>query len=260
MPRLVGCIKLGGMESLLAQVQVVLVRPRFPENIGAAARAVANFGLGGLRVVAPQRLWEEPMRRLASRGGRPVLEAMVVCEELGEALGDCVAAFATTARRGSRRGRLLAPRRAAPLALEWAERGPVALVFGPEDRGLTTGEVDACQETICIPTAESSSLNLAQAVVVVAYELRLAALERAGREESASRVPRPASLQELEGLKAHLKQALVAMGVIPADNPDHFFRPFKNVLERAGLSAREVRALHGIARQALWLAGRRREG
>jgi len=260
LPRGRGWIKLGGMESLLEQVRVVLVRPRFPENIGAAARAVANFGLGGLRVVAPQRLWQEPMRRLASRGGRPVLEAMGVYQRLEEALGDCVAAFATTARRGSRRGGLWAPRQAAPLALEQAARGPVALVFGPEDRGLTTAEVDACRETICIPTAGASSLNLAQAVVVVAYELHLAALEQAGQSRSRPLGPPPAGLGELEGLKAHLKQALVAMGVIPADNPDHFFRPFKNVLERAGLSSREVRALHGIARQALWLAGRRERG
>ncbi|MFH1057694.1 MAG: TrmH family RNA methyltransferase [Pseudomonadota bacterium] len=241
---------------------VVLVRTKFPENIGSAARAMANMGLNDLRLAGPERLWPEPMARLASTGGAPVLEALRVYEDLAAATADCALAVATTARTGRRRGRLTSPRQAAPAILDWAARGRVALVFGPEDRGLDTNEVDACGLTVCIPTAAAYSLNLAQAVLVLTYEIFNAALaQRRGEDDdpagvvAAAASPRPASLAELDGLKQHLKQALVALGAIPADNPDHFFRPFKATLERAGVTSREARAWRGLARQALWLAG-----
>jgi len=150
------------------------------------------------------------------------------------------------------------PRAAAARALNWAKDGKAALVFGPEDNGLSTGELDRCFVSVCIPTSQAASLNLAQAVMVAAYEVRLAALagesQPAGNENRPP-APLPASQAELAGLKEHLIEAMVAVGVIPADNPEHFFRPFKTVLERAGVSSREVRALRGVARQVLWLSG-----
>lgn len=250
------------MLDLLQNILVVLVRPRFPENIGAAARVVANMGLGGLRVVSPLRLWDDPMRRLARENGRPVLDAMSVSDTLEEALCDCVAAAAYTARTGYKRGRLINPKEAAPQVMTWAKEGKAALVFGPEDRGLNTEELDCCFLSVCIPTAEAAALNLAQAVVVAAYEQRLAALnaeDGSDVPETRGPAPKPSSLAEFNGLKEHLMQAMVALNVIPADNPEHFFRPFKNVLERAGVSSREVRSLRGIARQILWL-GRQIKG
>ena len=248
---------LGAMLELLTNLVVVLVRPKFPENIGAAARAIANMGLGGLRLVAPERPWPEPMARLATEAGAVVLERMQTFPGLREALADCTLACATTARQGRRRGRLTTPRQAASQALKAAPQGRVAVVFGPEDRGLVTGEVDLCGLSVCIPTDQASSLNLAQAVMVLAYELRQAALETGqGTTAGPAARPQPASLKELEGLKDHLKAALVAVGSIPADNPDHFFRPFKAPLERGGITSREVRAWRGLARQILWLRGR----
>lgn len=245
---------LAGMLESLANIVVVLTRPKFPENIGSAARAVANMGLGGLRLAAPERLWEEPMRRLATEAGAPVLAAMQVFPDLRAALADCHLALATTARQGRRRGRLTTPRQAAPQALEAAAHGRVAVVFGPEDKGLDTQDVDLCGLSVCIPTSASSSLNLAQAVMVLTYELRLAALEAQGFGPAGPGLrPQPAPLNELEGLKDHLKEALVAIGSIPADNPGHFFRPFKAPLERGGITTREVRAWRGLARQILWL-------
>lgn len=237
----------------LANLVVVLVRPRFPENIGAAARAVANMGLGGLRVVMPQCYRIKSIMALAASAGVGVVERMQIHPDLESALADCVAAYATTARSGEKRGRLAAPRACAPEILTSASAGATALVFGREDRGLTTEEVDACRLSITIPTAEAASLNLAQAVVVMAYELRQSALELEGMKPRPPR-QRPAPLEELNGLKDHLKDALVAIGVLPSDNPDHFFRPMKLALERAEPTSPEVRALRGIARQILWLA------
>jgi tRNA/rRNA methyltransferase len=236
----------------LSALVVVLVRPRFPENIGSAARVVANMGLGALRVVEPERAWDEPMNRLASTCGRQVLQEMETFASLSEALVDTVGAAATTARTGYKRGELLSPRRAAPELLAWARGGRVALVFGPEDRGLTTAQVDRCQLSVCIPTDQASSLNLAQAVMVLAYEMRVVALEQ---QTTPTAGPTPASHGEMMGLHRHLMDGLVAIGTLQADNPEHFYRPIKNVIERGRPSSREVRAMRGIARQMLWLAG-----
>jgi tRNA/rRNA methyltransferase len=142
--------------------------------------------------------------------------------------------------------------------LKWAAQGRTALVFGPEDRGLNTSEIDAGRLSLTVPTAVSSSLNLAQAVMVVAYELRQTAVEQ-GTPTPRPIDPRSASHQELEGLQEHLKEALVAIGTLPADNPDHFFRPFKQSLEKAALTSRQIRALRGIARQVLWMVGQLKE-
>lgn len=241
----------------LAQIKIILVRPRFPENIGSAARAAANMGLGGLAVVQPERLWPDPMRRLASSCGVKVLADLQVCDDLPQALADCTAAAATTARRGRDRGLLMTPRQAAPQILGWTDDGKVGMVFGPEDRGLTTEELDACMASVCIPTSKDSSLNLAQAVMVLGYELRMAALEAgAAREDTPKKSARrqPAGMDEMAALHHHLKEALAAMDVVLPDNPDHFYRPIKNVLERARPTSAEVRALHGIARQGLWFS------
>lgn len=243
------------MLDLLSNLRVVLVRPKFPENIGAAARAIANMGLGRLHLVAPERLWDEPMRRLASRGGAPVLDAAVVHDSLQAALADCAGAVAFTARKGRCRGELITCAQAAERALALAAAGEVALVFGPEDRGLTTAELDACTMSAYIPTAEQSSLNLAQAVVVAAYQARAAAERAPALNPPGRSVP----MDQMAHLHGRLKEALTLAGVLRADNPDHFYRPFKAVLDRARPDAAEVRAWHGVARQMMWLAGRDRE-
>lgn len=239
----------------LKNIVVVLVQPRFPENIGSAARVVANMGLGGLRVIMPEKYRFKSMRALAAGAGAKVLEQMTIHLDLQEALADTIAAYATTARQGEKRGRLASPQNAAPEIIAHAKQGTTALVFGREDRGLTTEEVDACRLSLTIPTAKASSLNVAQAVVVLAYELRRTAMDMAGLKTRQVR-EKPAPLDELNGLKEHLIQALVAIGTLPQKNPSHFFRPMKQALERAEPTSEEVRALRGIARQILWMAGK----
>ncbi|MDR1396853.1 MAG: RNA methyltransferase, partial [Desulfarculales bacterium] len=217
----------------------VLVSPRFPENIGAVARVCANMGLGPMRLVAPERLWPVPMERLATPAGRPWLESLSVYPDLASALADCLLAAGASARVGRDRGFLTTPRQAAPHILARAALGRVALVFGPEDTGLTTGDLDLCSFTVTIPTAGHASLNLSQAVMVLAYEMRLQALAQA-EPEPARIIPAP--LEEQLSLRQHLQQAFAAIKVINPENPEHFMRPYKLSLERAGLSRREVRA------------------
>ncbi len=238
----------------LRNIIPVLVSPRFPENIGATARVCANMGLGPMRLVAPERLWPEPMQRLATHAGQPWLESMTVYPNLAQALTGCLLAAGTSARVGKERGWPISPRQAAEQILPLARQGLVALVFGPEDKGLNTHDLDMCALTINIPTAESSSLNLAQAVMVLAYELRLHLLE-SHAPKAVSKI-NPAPLQEQLDLRHHLQTAFAAIKVINPENPEHFMRPYKASLERAKLSSREVRAWRGLARKILWLKKR----
>jgi tRNA/rRNA methyltransferase len=229
----------------------VLVGVRFPENIGSAARVCANMGLGPLRLVAPERLWIEPMERLATAAGRPWLEGLQVYPDLASALADCLLAVGTSARVGRDRGFLTNPRQAAASILTSAAQGRVALVLGPEDRGLSTRDLDLCSLTVTIPTARCASLNLSQALMVLAYELRLQAAEA---RPPAPWPTAPAPLSEQLSLRQHLQQAFAAIKVINPENPEHFMRPYKLSLERARLSSREIRAWRGLARKILWLA------
>jgi tRNA/rRNA methyltransferase len=238
-------------DHLMQNMLPVLVAPRFPENIGAVARVCANMGLGPMRLVAPERLWAAPMERLATHAGRPWLDSLSVYPDLTAALADCLLAAGASARAGKDRGFLTTPRQAAPHILTRAAQGRVALVFGPEDSGLTTSDLDLCSLTITIPTAGHASLNLGQAVMVLAYELRLQA---AAQPAPAPARVIPAPLGEQLSLRRHLQQAFAAIKVINPDNPEHFMRPYKLSLERAGLSRREVRAWRGLARKILWLS------
>lgn len=151
---------------------VILVRPRFPENVGMAARAMANMGVSELILVAPERPVLEKGAPLATPQGLPILEAAREFAGLAEALAPFTLAFGATARTGGRRRYLLTPEKVALEARACVRSGGrAALVLGPEDRGLTNEEVDLCPRLVTIPTpAEHSSLNLAQATLLLLYE------------------------------------------------------------------------------------------
>jgi TrmH family RNA methyltransferase len=156
----------------------VVVRPHYPENVGAAARAMKTMGLTGLIVVKPGRLAtpEHEMARKMAVKSLDVLEGAVRCGTVAEALGGVALSFATTSRRGV--SGVVSPRRAAELAVQAAARGcRIAFVFGNEKTGLSPEDTDLCTERLRIPmAADQPSINLAQAVQVVAYELFVAGL------------------------------------------------------------------------------------
>lgn len=170
--------------ALCHATEFILVRPHYPENVGAAARAIKTMGITHLCLVSPSRLAtpdSEMAFKMAVRAW-DVLEAARVCETLDEALRGHDHAFATTARRGQKG--LQTPREAAQLALQEAATGKrLAVVFGNEKTGLTPAEVDVCAHRIRIPmAADQPSINLAQACQLVAYEWFLAGLETFGVE------------------------------------------------------------------------------
>jgi tRNA/rRNA methyltransferase len=239
-----------------------LVRPIRGANVGAVCRAVKNMGAGALYTV--NGAFEPEHARQTAVHAADVFEARVEAASLAEALAGCSLVVGTTARGGPyrERGRDI---RVAAHAIAGAERAgdalAPALVFGPEDSGLTNDEIAACHLLAYIPTgADYASLNLAQAAVVALYEVlraRTAALEaetpaRTGREVAGAR-PR-ADAAAVEAMLVALERSLLAIGFLSEQNPQHVMMSLRDVLGRAGLDERELRILRGVARQMAWFA------
>jgi tRNA/rRNA methyltransferase len=242
-------------DTRVKNVFVVLSRPLIPENVGAAARAVSNMGLGGVVVVAPENADEERMLKLATHKAAHHVRDMKVYADLKEAVADFGYIVGATARTGGVRRPILFPREAAQKALLHAEHNKVALVFGSEDRGLTNEEIQLCHQLVQIPTAEFSSLNLAQAVMILSYEVFLAAFNP---QEKA--VPRLASSRELELMYERAKETLIKISFIEPNNPDHWMLNIRRFCNRIGLRSDEVNMLMGICRQIDWYGEACRQG
>lgn len=242
----------------LQNVVVVLVEPQGGLNIGSVCRAMMNFGFSELRLVAPQVDHRgDEARRMAVKAA-PLLERAGVYPDLAAALADCELAFGTTRRFGKYREDFFHPEDAAELLLPQLARGRVALVFGREDKGLHTAELDLCQRLLTIPTNEElPSMNLAQAVSLCLYAVARQAARTAGYQRSARKLARHG---ELEGLFAHMRGTLLEIGFLDPQNPDHILHSFRRIFGRAGLNAREVRILHGLMSRIDWAWGERGPG
>ncbi len=233
----------------------VLFRPQSAGNIGAAARALKNMGFDDLRLVAPGPLNNREAAAMAVHAD-DVLARATVYPDLAAALADCSVVAGTTSRRGGYRSRAH-PLRAAAAELDAvAGSNKIAIVFGREDHGLTNRELKLCNRLITIPTApEYPSLNLAQAVAVVAYELMMAAEQSAAAAiEAAARAPHFVAAAISDPMLARMEEALVSIGFIPDDNPEHIMFAIREIFGRSGLTAREVEILNGMARQMRWVA------
>lgn len=247
---------------MMPPVRLVLVRPHTPENVGAAARVLANFGLDDWVLVAPAAVDAGAARRLAVNAGH-LLEAVRVAATLEEAVSDCALVLGTSSRRPGRR-RLLTPEEAAAAAVAAARSGRTAIVFGGERDGLSAEELARCDAVSCVPTeAAQPSLNLAQAVALYAHAVsrafrapaaRAQGSPAAGREASPpaapGRSPRAATDGELRNLEEALRCALRRGGFL-AGPERHAVRDLAATLRRARLSQSEIR---------LWNAALRRLG
>ena len=233
----------------LAHVRVVLHKPRYPENIGAAARAVRNMGIHRLDIVQPENPLEDRIRMMATHAAGDVVDRMTTFDNLADALQDCQYVVGTTARLGGQRQQVLNPGAMARRLIPISRENEIALIFGPEDRGLTNEDLRLCHALINIPTAGFSSLNLAQAVMVVCYELFTA-----DAKAPASRVPRLANRHELDSMYAQLKDILVRISYINPENPEYWLNHMRQFLTRIQLRAREVSIIRGLCRQVDWYA------
>lgn len=233
-------------------ITIVLHKPRFPENIGAAARAMCNMGLEQLTIVRPLNCDLERVNKMATHAAARVVEKMQIFDSLSEALAPFSLVVGTTARLGRQRQVIESPAQLARRLIPYTRENRVALLFGPEDRGLSNENLRSCQWLVNIPTVDFSSLNLAQAVMVVCYELHMAQ-----RDEATTFHPRLATRHELDGMYAQVKDILVRINYINPENPDYWMNKIRRYFTRMQLRAKEVSIIRGICRQFYWYTNRR---
>jgi len=232
---------------MLENIRIVLVRPRGSGNIGAIARAMKNMGARELAIVGKARTRSFWARAMAVHG-RDILSEARCYDTLREAVADCALVVGTTCRGGLYRKHSQAPKEVAPAVAAAARAGRVALVFGPEDHGLSNKDLEPCQLLITIPTnADYQSLNVAQAAVICLYEIFLAA--EAGPEETALQRARA---EDIERLYDIMRQTLLKIGFLDSENPEHMLLAFRRILGRAGLEETDVRIFTGLFRQIDW--------
>lgn len=249
---------------MLENIRIVLVNTSHPGNIGATARAMKNMGLSSLCLVNPK---DHPSYEAYSRavGADDVLANARVVSTLPEAIDGCVWVAGTSARERTIQWPVQDPRECSRQCIEEAKDGEVAIVFGRERTGLTNEELERCNVLVHIPTdPDYSSLNVASAVQVVSYELRMAMIGMAGLDmidtgkidagktgsgsdkSGVTETDRPASADQLESMYQHFFQAMGDIGFLGTSNPEIIMRRLKGLFGRARVTQREMNILRGI--------------
>ncbi|HQR50167.1 MAG TPA: RNA methyltransferase [Methylophilaceae bacterium] len=227
----------------LANIRIVLCQTSHPGNIGAAARAMKTMGLHQLVLVRPKKFPHPEAEAMAS-GATDILAQARVCENLQEALAGCVLVVGLSARKRELSHELITAHEAATLIAQAASSQHAALVFGTEMSGLSNAELIQCQRLAMIPAnPEYSSLNLAAAVQVLTYELRMATdFAPAATDPSFP----PASHDEIEGFHRHLEETLLRIGFLNPAMPKRLMPRLRRLFARAQLEKEEVNILRGI--------------
>ena len=244
------------MNDPLRNIAIVLVRPQFAGNIGSVSRAMKNMGLSRLILVSPEQDPLSPEGKMMATSAKDLLEKAEIFHGQEDALVGFRWIAGTSARKGRNRGPFITPREISAEIIGHARSIPVAILFGPEDRGLTNEELAPCRALISMPThPHLPSLNLAQSVMLLCYELRMAALALPGGGESAPGLGPPlAEFQKVEKMYAHLEDLLLRIGFLDANNPKRIMHTLRRIFGRANLSDRDVAILRGIFRQLEWYA------
>lgn len=225
-------------------IRIVLVGTTHPGNIGAVARAMKNMGLSDLALVRPKK-FPHPDAIARASGATDILNNAKVVKTLADALKDCVYVAGTSARSRTIGWPTMEPRECAARMLKESEVGKVACVFGPEKTGLHNDDLDLCHTLLTIPTnPDFSSLNLAMAVQVLTYELRMAGHE-APVASFENEVP-PATGDEMEHFYDHLEKVLRDVRFLDPENPRHLMRRLRRLFIRARPDQNEVNILRGI--------------
>jgi tRNA/rRNA methyltransferase len=237
-----------GRATTSAAPVIILVRPQLGENIGMAARAMLNCGLSDLRLVKPRDGWPNPKAQRAASGADVVLDKAKVFDSVADAVADLAHVVATSARNRELSQRILTARRAAAEMRGWVgQNRRVGILFGPERTGLENDDMVHADTVLSIPlNPQFSSLNVAQAVLLVAYEWA-AAGEDTAAERMSDHSTRPATKDELVNLFAHLERALDESGFLR----NKAMRPamvnnLRALLQRSAMTEQEVRSFHGV--------------
>lgn len=238
----------------LSHTRVILVQPHYPGNIGAAARVMRNMGIHDLVLVNPLANHLDAAAKQMSTQGEEILHRARVVAHLDEALGDCVVVVATSARTGGlfRNQNVLGPAQAMPHLVEaLTQDRPAGLVFGPEPTGLSNADIARAQYLITIPTDDAyPALNLAQAVAICLYQLRVAWEQRTPVLSDPSNLR--ANIDAQERMFQQLQNSLEEIHFLYGDKADALMHALRHLLGRANLSEMEVKLLQGLARQIRW--------
>ena len=233
-------------EVCLKNITIVLHDTRVPENIGAAARASANMGVGQIVVSAPRNLDMACILKVATHTASGLVKNMRVCSTLFDALKNFNWVVGTTARLGGTRQVSASVADLAQKLIPISKDNQVAILFGPEDRGLTNEDLRLCHDLVTIPTAGFSSLNLGQAVMVICYELF-----KARNRAQDLHIPRLACRRELTNMYDELEAVLARIHCINPESPEHRIDKVRNFLNRYQLRSREVSILREICHQVV---------
>ena len=229
---------------------IILVEPQLGENIGTAARAMANFGLLDLRLVTPRDGWPSDRARAAASRADHVIDRVRVFASVESAIADLGFVYATTARHRDLAKDVAGPRKAAARFIELGDETNAGVLFGRERSGLTNDHVALADDILTLPVdPDFSSLNIAQAVLVVAYEWRLAVLgtEDAGMPFSGPGLDELAAKEDLVRFFEHFEGALDSVDFFrPPERRPHMVRALRTLFQRARLSEQEVRTLRGV--------------
>ncbi len=238
--------------SLLANVAIVLVRPKYPENIGAAARSAKNMGINQLLVIHNELPDRERMCKMATCHARDLIDGIRLYQNLADALTEFSWVVGTTARQGRQRRLITSPANMVAGLLPKLNNNKVALLFGPEDSGLTNEDLKFCNSVTTIPTADFSSLNLAQAVAILCYEVYTGVLSSRGWKKIS---PKLASSHEYETTYGLIEKMLRRIGFLKETDYDHWMKNIRHFLGRVELKARETKFLQLICRQIIYHRG-----
>jgi len=231
----------------LDNISIVLLQPRYSENIGAAARAMLNMGIRQLVIVDPQNFDLSKALKLATHFASDIIEKSKFYPDLKEALSSFNYVVGTTARLGGQRQVVSTPLTLSQKLIPISVKNRIAILFGPEDKGLSNEDIRYCHALVNIPTTQFSSLNLAQSVMILCYEIFIA-----GGEETEEFTPRMATRHELDGMYDQVKDILVRISYINSENPDYWLNHFRRFFTRLKLRAKEVNIIRGLCRQVDW--------
>ncbi len=238
----------------LENISIVLVETHEPGNLGSAARAMKNMGLKRLKLVNPCQWSHSECRRLAV-GAFDLVEQAPIYSSLEEALDSSSVVVGTTSARGRhQRVRLYTPREIIPIIWDYALSQEVSFVFGPERRGLSEEKLALCQYLVSIPAAaEFPTLNLAQALLILAYEMSI--FQRMEPQHRPQLAPESARKRMFD----HMEQVLIQIGFLSRSNPGHIMRSIRRFLSRAELTERDIQIVRGIMSQMEWYTQRGRK-
>jgi tRNA/rRNA methyltransferase len=232
---------------------IVLVSPKGPDNIGSVARAMKNFGLSDLRIIAPRCNLADAQKMAVH--AFELIEQAKIYSTLLEAVGEIEFVVGTTARERKDYTQIVTPREVAP---KFVTSVSSAVVFGREEHGLFNDELDLCHALISIPTeGEYPVLNLAQAVQVIVYELLLAR-QATPMPETLHEREQLAPRHALEGMYAHLLEFMLEVGYTNQDRKDHALRRFRSIFNRSDLNNHDVAFIRGLLSQGLWASRKNR--